>query len=155
MIFLSRHLASAMKSSKMWHRNSYVHPLDASRGPAQRKVVLGGRLHEVRYVLKHKTCNSFGVNHHAFQQLARILGKAWHLKLWVFFSLSDRHCWLSVSWTTVHAFGCVFLFKIKNWALWIWKLDPQATYSRRDPLVIGKWMLDTEEKGCQKRRREN
>jgi hypothetical protein len=60
MIFLSRHIASAMKSSKMWHRNSYVHPLDASRGPAQRKVVvLGGRLHEVRYVLKHKTCNSF------------------------------------------------------------------------------------------------
>ncbi len=154
-----------MKSSKMWHRNSSVHPLDASRGPATKEgsarwTTAWGQ----RYVLKHKTCNSFGwscnrrrdVNHHAFQQLARILGKAWHLKLWVFFYLyqigiADYLCLgqfmhLGVSFCSRSRIGL---------HLWIWKLDPQATYSRHGLLGIRKWMLDTEEKGCQKRRREN
>lgn len=147
-----------MKSSKMWHRNSYVHPLDASRGPAQRKVMLGGRLHEVSQVRTEAqnmqfffdwSCNRRRDVNHAFQQLARILGKAWHLKLWVFFS--HRYALLIIC---VLDSSCIrvlsFLFKIKNWALWIWKLDPQATYSRRDLLVIGKWMRTQKRKDVKK-----
>lgn len=144
----------------MWHRNSSVHPLDASRGPATKEgsarwTTAWGQ----RYVLKHKPCNSFWLElqqeersqSSCFSTASKNFGKKPGTWNYEFSSLTDRHCWLSVSWT-VHAFGCLFCSRSRIGLCGFESLIPKPPYSsRRDLLVIGKWMLDTEEKGCQKK----
>lgn len=142
----------------------YIHWMLPEDLQQRKKVVLGGRLHEVTYVLKHKTCNSFGwscnrrrdVNHHAFQTASKNFGKkAWHLKLWVFFYLYQIGIADYLCLGQFMHLGVSFCSRSRIGLCGFESLIPKPPYSRRDLLVIGKWMLDTEEKGCQKRRRKN